>query len=102
MNAQGMVTWDIEGEQYPQPTTYIGDPTQFSTLAPEMDGVIDQYFQTFSSAGFRVGICLRPQQLVFPPGGGAPTQTTVANPTQLLLNKISYAYKRWGTTPFLY
>lgn len=100
MNAQGMVTWDIEGEQYPQPTTYIGDPTLFGTLAPEMTGVIDQYFKTFSSAGLRVGICIRPQQLVIQPGGGAPTQTTVPNPTQLLLNKVAYAYQHWGATLF--
>ena len=100
MNAQGMVTWDIEGEQYPQPTTYIGDPSQFSTLAPEMNGVVDQYFKTFSSAGLRIGVCIRPQQLVIPPGGGAPMQTTVADPTQLLLNKVAYAYNRWGATLF--
>ena len=100
MNAQGMITWDIEGEQYPQPTTYIGDPTVFATLAPEMSGVADQYFRTFSSAGLRVGICIRPQQLVIPPGGGAPTQTTVADPTQILLTKIAYAYQRWGATLF--
>ena len=95
-----MVTWDIEGEQYPQPTTYIGDPTQFATLAPEMEGVIDQYFKMFTAAGLRVGICIRPQQLVIPPGGGAPTQTSVADPTSLLLAKVTYAYQRWGATLF--
>ncbi len=100
MNAQGMVTWDIEGEQYPQPTTYIGDPTVFATLAPEMNGVVDQYFKTFTSAGLRVGICIRPQQLVIPVGGGPPTQTTVTDPTQLLINKVAYAYNRWGATLF--
>ncbi len=100
MNAQGMITWDIEGEQYPQPTTYIGDPTVFATLAPEIASVIDQYFQTFTTAGLRVGICIRPQQLVFPTGGGAPVQTTVADPTSLLLAKISYAHTRWGATLF--
>ena len=100
MNAQGMITWDIEGEQYPQPTTYIGDPTVFSTLAPEMAAVADQYFQTFTSAGLRVGVCVRPQQLVIPTGGGAPTQTTVADPTQLLINKVQYANQRWGATLF--
>ncbi len=102
MNAQGMITWDIEGEQYPQPTTYLCDPTQWETFAPEMNGVIDQYFQTFTSAGFRVGVCVRPQQLVSPPGGGAPTQNTVADPTPILLSKIAYAYNRWGATMFYF
>lgn len=102
MNAQGMITWDVEGEQYPQPTTYLCDPTQWETFAPEMNGVIDQYFQTFTSAGFRVGVCVRPQQLVSPPGGGAPSQNTIANPTSTLLSKISYAYNRWGATLFYF
>ncbi len=100
MNAQGMVTWDIEGEQYPQPTTYLCDPAQWETFAPEMNGVIDQYFQTFSNAGLRVGVCVRPQMLVAPAGGGAPAQNTVADPAPVLLSKISYAYNRWGATLF--
>jgi hypothetical protein len=102
MNAQGMITWDIEGEQYPQSTTYLCDPTQWETFAPEMNGVIDQYFQTFTNAGFRVGVCVRPQQLVSAPGGGAPTQITVADPTPILLSKIAYAYNRWGATLFYF
>ena len=100
MNAQGMVTWDIEGEQYPQPITYIGDPTQYGSLAPEMTGVVKQYFKTFTDAGLRVGVCIRPQQLVIPAGGGTPSQNTVADPTQLLLAKVAYAYNNWGATLF--
>jgi hypothetical protein len=100
MNAQGMVTWDVEGEQYPQTTTYICDPAQFATLAPEMNGVIDKYFKKFTDAGLRVGVCVRPQQLVIPSGGGAPSQTDVADPTQILIDKIAYAYNRWGATIF--
>ncbi|MGA8596330.1 MAG: Ig-like domain-containing protein [Bryobacteraceae bacterium] len=98
MNAQGMVTWDIEGEQYPQPTTYIGDPRVFATLAPEMRGIADEYFQKFRTAGFRVGVCLRPQQLVI--SGGSVTQNTIADPTSLLISKINYAKRRWGATLF--
>jgi hypothetical protein len=60
MNAQGMVTWDIEGQQYPEGTTYVCDPPVFAQTAPEMAGIADDYFQVFRSAGLRVGVCLRP------------------------------------------
>lgn len=99
MNAQGMITWDIEGEQYPQPTTYIGDPRIFGQLAPEMAGVADAYFQKFRDAGLRVGVCIRPQQLVINPDGSA-SQQSVANPAQELIAKITYAKNRWGVTLF--
>jgi hypothetical protein len=98
MNAQGMVTWDIEGEQYPQPTTYIGDPRVFTTLAPEMSGIVDAYFRKFRAAGFRVGICIRPQQLAI--NGSSVAQTTIADPTDLMISKINYAKRRWGATLF--
>src|SRR5206468_1864375 len=74
MNAQGMVTWDIEGQQFPHSTSYVGDPTQFATLAPEMAGIADAYFKKFTDAGLRVGICIRPQQFVLAPGGGSAQQ----------------------------
>src|SRR5271165_4305825 len=62
MNAQGMITWDIEGQQFPHSTSYVGDPTQFLATAPEMAEIADAYFQRFTAAGLRVGVCLRPQQ----------------------------------------
>jgi len=100
MNAQGMVTWDIEGEQFPQPTSYIGDPRIFATLAPEMAGIADQYFQLFRTAGFRVGVCLRPQQLQIGSGATSAQQIPLADPTQILLDKATYAHNRWGATLF--
>ncbi len=100
MDSQGMITWDVEGEQYPQTTTYIGDPTMLATLAPEMSDVVDQYFRVFTDAGLRVGVCLRPQRLTFPKGGGDPVQASVADPAELLIERISYANKHWGATLF--
>ncbi len=97
MNAQGIIQWDVEGQQYPQPTSYIGDPTLLPTLAPEMDSIADQYFQTFTNAGLKVGLCIRPQQLVFSP---SVEQTDVSDPAQLLITKINYARQRWGCTLF--
>lgn len=100
MNAQGMITWDIEGEQFPHATTYLCDPRVFVTAAPEMANVADDYFKTFRDAGLRVGVCVRPQQLVIAPDGQSATQQDVANPAQVLIDKITYAKNRWGATLF--
>lgn len=98
MNAQGMVVWDIEGQEYPHMISYIGDPRLLSTLGPEMDGVADAYFKKFRDAGLRVGVGLRPQQFVR--NGQGAAQVEVADPAQQLINKITYAKNRWGATLF--
>jgi hypothetical protein len=100
MGAQGMVTWDIEGEQYPQRTSYIGDPRLVNQLAPEMTGVIDEYFRRFRMAGFRVGVTVRPQQLVVAADGKSARQELPGDPAKVLVEKIQYAKARWGATLF--
>lgn len=100
MNAQGMITWDIEGQQYPHAASYIGDPRIFETLAPEMAGVADEYFQRFRDAGLRVGICIRSQQITIATDRRSIAQNPVADPTDLLIYKALYARKRWGATLF--
>ena len=100
LKAQGMVTWDMEGEEYKQPTSYIGDPRLVGRLAPEMTGLADAYFKRFTAAGFRVGVCIRPQQLVFGPGGSAPLQTVASDPARTLIEKIRFAKDHWGATLF--
>jgi hypothetical protein len=99
-NAQAAITWDIEGEQFAQPTSYIGDPRLVDTLAPEISGVIDAYFKTFTNAGIRVGMTIRPQQLVLSDSNQEAAQTEVADPGQLMIQKMTYAYNRWGATVF--
>ncbi len=100
MNAQGMVTWDVEGEQFPQPVTYIGDPRAMATLAPEMEGVADAYFKKFRDAGLKVGVCVRPQKLVIAQDRNSAQQQDASDPAQLLIDKIKYAKNRWGATLF--
>jgi hypothetical protein len=100
MNAQGMVTWDIEGEQFAHPTTYIGDPRLAETTAPEIQGVIDEYFARFTRAGLRVGVTIRPQTVALSQGGKRVEQTSSHDPAQVLIDKIAYARKRWGATLF--
>jgi hypothetical protein len=96
MGAQGVITWDIEGQEYAHATSYIGDPRKMNEMAPEMAEIADEYFGRFRNAGLRVGICVRPQQLVVAPDRKSATQVTVDDPAQLLIDKIRYAKNRWG------
>jgi len=96
MNAQGAITWDIEGQRFASDVSYLGDPRIVNTVAPEMADVADEYFQRFRNAGLRVGVTVRPQQLTI--SGARATQTAAADPAQLLIDKIEYAKNRWGIT----
>lgn len=101
MKAQGMITWDIEGEEFPQTTTYIGDPRLLRELAPEMDSLADAYFKKFRDAGLRTGLCIRPQKLLHTPA--RTEQEELPNDaaiTDILYDKMAYANKRWGCTLF--
>ena len=112
LGAQGAITWDIEGEQYPQETSYVCAPDQIAELAPEMESTLsgapyagmkldDAYFQIMRNAGFRVGVCIRPQHFTRHPDGTAkqvflPTPDVAAE----LIRKIRFAHDRWGATLF--
>jgi hypothetical protein len=63
-------------------------------MAPEAA----EFFKRFRDAGLRVGVTIRPQQLVF--DHGVPRQTAVLDMKQLLLDKIDYARTNWGATLF--
>jgi hypothetical protein len=99
MNAQGMVTWDVEGQEYPHTTSYIGDPRKLGRLAPELDAVADEFFARFRRAGLRTGVCLRPQSLTQHRTGGW-YQKESADPAAVLSSKVAYARERWGCTLF--
>ncbi len=105
-NAQGMITWDPEGQQF-LGSCYYGDPRLTPVLAPETEfkgdrgmNAIDEYFEKFRQAGLRVGVCLRPQQITMV--GGKPVQGAANNQqaAQVLKDKLAYAKKRWGCTLF--
>jgi hypothetical protein len=97
MNAQGMIAWDIQGQEYPHAISYIGDPRQ---LPPEMAPVIDEFFKKFTDAKLRVGICVRPQLPVREVYGPVVRQQQVDEPVKLLIKKIDYAKKRWNCSIF--
>ena len=112
LHAQGAITWDIEGEEYPQSTSYVCSPDQIAQVSPEMESVIstgayagmkldDAYFKIMRDAGFRVGVCIRPQRFTVAPDGTAQ-QVTLAEQAVLpeLIRKMKYAHDRWGATLF--
>jgi hypothetical protein len=97
MNAQGMIVWDLEGEEYPHATTYIGDPR---SLPAEIEPLADAFFKRFTDAGLRVGLCIRPSYPVRRLYGPDALQMQIDDPAYLLNEKIAYARKRWGCTIF--
>jgi len=61
---QGIVLWDLEGQEFNHALTYIGDPRVFeSGYAPEMNAVADDVYRIFRDAGYKVGLTIRPQKL---------------------------------------
>ncbi len=115
LNAQGVITWDIEGEQYPQTTSYVCSPDQIASVAPEMESAVlnpsspyfgqkldDAYFRTISGAGLRIGLCLRPQSFALGANGTA-SQSFLSSNAAIIANletKARYANTRWGATLF--
>ena len=105
-NAQGMITWDPEGQEFSE-SCYYGDPRLTPVLAPETEVkgdrgmiAIDEYFDRFRRAGLKVGVCLRPQQITMV--NGKPVQGAADNQhaAEVLNAKLAYAKKRWGCTLF--
>ena len=113
LDAQGVITWDIEGEQYPQSTSYVCSPDQIAQVAPEMESIIkspasayagmkldDAYFKIMRSAGFRVGVCVRPQHFTLKNGTAQQVYLPDSEIETELLGKMKYAHDRWGVTLF--
>lgn len=115
MNAQGVICWSIEGQQYPHTISYIGSPDKLAELAPEMDAIADEWFQVFTEAGLQTGVCLRPQELRPKPHGfpdkppfkyeqsdlwDQTGHVDAERVTELLADKLRYAKERWGCTLF--
>jgi hypothetical protein len=122
MNAQGVITWDLEGAEFAN-ATYMGDPAKVATadaaqsVAPEMAGVVDEYFKIYRDAGYRVGVTIRPQRVLLQRDGSGRVAQAWQNddnwfgkgdaPGDLqvfwqheLEAKIRFARERWGATLF--
>jgi hypothetical protein len=105
--AQGMITWDPEGEEFPG-ACYYGDPRLVPRFAPEMEfkvnggkSAIDEYFEKFRVAGLRVGVCIRPQDVKMVDGKPVHQAADDEQAVQILRKKIVYAKERWGLHTFL-
>lgn len=96
---QGVIVWDIEGDQMPHAITYLGDPRVLPQEAPEMDAVADEFFKTFRDADLKTGICIRPSRVI-PDGHGGWKHQQVDDPVGDMADKIAYAKRRWGCTIF--
>src|SRR6266705_6614388 len=104
--AQGMITWDPEGEEF-SGACYYGDPRLVPTFAPEMEfknegakSLIDEYFEKFRAAGLKVGVCIRPQQIVMIDNKPVHQAAEDEHAVQILRERIAYAKQRWGCTLF--
>jgi hypothetical protein len=104
--AQGMITWDPEGEEFIG-ACYYGNPCLVPTLAPEMEfkndgakSAIDEYFEKFRAAGLKVGVCIRPQQITMVDGKPVHQAAEDEHAAQILRERIAYAKQRWGCTLF--
>lgn len=98
MNAQGAITWGIEGQRTGH--TYYGDPRILPQIAPEMEyrGAADAHFRKFDEAGLLHGVCVRPQRVHF--DGAYWLQTELTNSTEAVAEveaKITYAVRRWNS-----
>jgi hypothetical protein len=101
MNAQGVIVWDLEGQEFWQPLSYMGDPRMLPQVAPEMDRLADGFFKKFTDAGLRVGVCIRPTEIYYREGQTPRFwHRDVKDPVALMSEKIAYAHKRWGATLF--
>jgi len=106
VNAQGMITWDPEGEEFIG-ACYYGNPRLVPSFAPEMEfksnggkSVIDEYFEKFRAAGLKVGVCIRPQQIAMVDGKPVHQAAEDEHAAQILRERIAYAKQRWGCTLF--
>lgn len=97
VGAQGVMIWDIEGQEYPHATSYLGDPR---SLPPEMDAIADELMKVFTGAELRVGVTIRPQRPIRPAYDARVRQAATADPVRTMIEKIGYAKKRWGCELF--
>lgn len=100
MDAQGVIVWDLEGQEIGHPITYLGDPRMLAEAAPEMNRFADAFMKKFTDAGFRVGITIRPTELFNPNLPDKPRwwHRDVENPIALMSDKIMYAKRRWNVS----
>jgi hypothetical protein len=89
---QGVIIWDLEGQEFLQPFSYVGDPAHISVLAPEMDTIADEFIAVFTNAGYKVGLTLRPHHFLY---GTTLPPTCTANATPALRDVFILTTATW-------
>jgi hypothetical protein len=101
MGAQGMIFWDMEGDEFPN-IGFVGDPRMTAQLAPEMEAIAPEFFERFHQAGLRTGVCIRPSRIV--PGWDGKSKWQHSHMgfdvVEEMNQKISYAKKHLGCLLF--
>jgi len=101
MGAQGMIFWDMEGEEFPN-INFVGDPRMTAQLAPEMEAAAAEFFGRFHKAGLRTGVCIRPSRIV--PGWDGKSKWQHSHMgfdvVEEMNQKIAYAKKHLGCLLF--
>lgn len=90
IDAQGMIVWDIDGARYPA-AMYVGAPDQAVAMNPELGGRVEDFFARFRSAGFKVGVCIRPCEF----NAATGKQEDSPDPFATLLRKAKFARQVW-------
>jgi hypothetical protein len=63
-NAQGLIVWDIEGQPYGHPISYIADPEFAHVHSPRMtQKLVKDLFKRITDSGLKAGLTIRPQQI---------------------------------------
>ena len=93
INAQGVVLWDAEGLEFLQPLSYVGAPNHLSDLSPEMNTVIDAGMATIKAGGYKLGVTLRPQHLLYGTSlPGTCNNGPSTNYDDVFINLTAYTY----------
>ena len=93
INAQGVVLWDAEGLEFLQSLSYVGAPNHLSDLSPEMNTVIDAGMATIKAAGYKLGVTLRPQHLLYGTSlPGTCNSGPIANYDDIFVNTTAFTF----------
>ncbi len=97
---QGIIIWDLEGQEFQQPFTYVGYPNKLPELAPEMDAVADAFFARLTAAGYKVGVTVRPNH--FRTGASLPStcvyNTNYSLADEFILLSAPYPHRGYSCT----
>lgn len=82
---QGIIIWDVEGQEFDHAMTYIGKPSLLSAISPEMNTPIDSISSQLRAAGYKIAFTLRPMKILT---GTTLPSTCTTNATYIGLRDV--------------